>query len=242
MTGAKTLKAVVFDMDGIIIDSEPIYHLIEMEMFKNLGLDIDEEYRYRYVGIRTQDMWTELKRKFNITISVEELVKIESKRIRNYLTSQNDIEPIKGIREILKTLKDANIRVALASSSAIEDIKTVLEKTSLKEYFGVIISGDHVKKGKPAPDIFKLTLLRLNEIKVVSTGTKSEDHLIKANNCIVIEDANSGVEAAKLAGMKCIAYRNPNSGNQDLSKADLIIDNFQDLSLNKMISLICKNR
>ncbi|HOJ10505.1 MAG TPA: HAD family phosphatase [Clostridiales bacterium] len=229
------LKAVIFDMDGIIIDSEPIYHKVEMSMFKELGLDLTDEHRYMYVGIRTVDMWQELKQRYDIEFSVEKLVEIEAKRISEFLESQKKIKSIAGIKELLEELQNNSIKIALASSSSIRDIETVLNKTGFREYFNVIVSGDYVKNGKPAPDIFELAVSQLNNMIETSTDASS---YITPENCIVIEDAHSGVRAAKAAGIKCIAYRSPNSGNQDLSEADLIIDSFYELSLNKMISLI----
>jgi HAD superfamily hydrolase (TIGR01549 family) len=192
-----------------------------------------------YVGIRTVDMWQELKQKYDIEFSVEELVELEAKRVKKDMESQNKIKPIAGIKELLEELRNTNIKIALASSSSIRDIETVLNKTGLKEYFTVIVSGDHVENGKPAPDIFELTVSQLNNItdKITKITTETSS-FIAPENCIVIEDANSGIKAAKAAGMKCIAYRNPNSGNQDLSEADLIIDSFHELSLNKMVSLM----
>jgi beta-phosphoglucomutase-like phosphatase (HAD superfamily) len=181
------LKAVIFDMDGIIIDSEPIYHKVEMNMFKELGLDLTDEHRYMYVGIRTVDMWQELKQKYDIEFSVEELVELEAKRVKKDMESQNKIKPIAGIKELLEELRNTNIKIALASSSSIRDIETVLNKTGLKEYFTVIVSGDHVENGKPAPDIFELTVSQLNNItdKITKITTETSFTLpLSCNNCL----------------------------------------------------------
>ncbi|NSW90110.1 MAG: HAD family hydrolase [Firmicutes bacterium] len=208
------LEAVIFDMDGVIIDSEPIYHEVEMGMFKEFGLDLTDKHRHMYAGVRTVDMWVELKEKYDIPLSIEELVKIEAERVRACLKAKNAIEPVCGIRELLEKLHKNNIKIALASSSSMADIEIVLNETGLKEYFSVIVSGDHVERGKPAPDIFLHAVSKL--------GAEPE-------NCIVIEDASSGVKAAKAARLKCIAYRNPNSGNQDLSEADMVVESFYDV-------------
>jgi HAD superfamily hydrolase (TIGR01509 family) len=208
------LKAVIFDMDGVLIDSEPIYHEVEMQLFHELGMNVTDELRYSYVGTKTYDMWTELKKKYLLKQTVEELVELEAERYRKFITSPDILKPIPGVIELLKELFEQNIIIALASSSFLKDIEVILELLDIGDHFSVIVGGDKVKRGKPHPDIFECTVKKLG---------------VSPAGCIVIEDSSHGINAAKAAGIKCIGYKNKSSGNQDLSSADLIVESIGDI-------------
>jgi HAD superfamily hydrolase (TIGR01509 family) len=208
------LKAVIFDMDGVIVDSEPIYHEVEMQLFHELGMDVSDELRYSYVGTKIDDMWSELKKKYLLKQTVEDLIKLEAERYRKYIASPDILKPIPGVIELLKELFGRNISIALASSSFLKDIETILGLLDIREYFSVVVGGDEVKRGKPYPDIFECAVKKLD---------------VSPAGCIVIEDSSHGINAAKAAGIKCIGYKNKSSGNQDLSSADLIIESIEDI-------------
>jgi len=216
------LKAVIFDMDGVIIDSEPIYHEIEMTLFRELVLGISEKEQRSYAGTKTGDMWSELKEKYGIEKSVEELVELEAKRYREYLESGDGLRLIPGVVHLIEELSVNDVIIAVASSSSPEDIETVLSTFNRKNYFKIAVSGIEVQRGKPAPDIFELTVKRLE---------------VLPEECIVIEDSGNGVKAAKAAGIKCVGLRSLNSGNQDLSAADLIIESFGEINYKKLKAL-----
>ena len=128
--------------------------------------------------------------------------------------------------ELIENLLINNIKISVASSSSIKLIKLLLNKVGLIEKFYSISSADFVKKGKPFPDIFLHSLEQLGE---------------KQKNTIVIEDSENGVKAAKAAGLKCIGYKNINSGNQDLKNADIIIDDFYNIDYEKINEILIKN-
>jgi len=123
--------------------------------------------------------------------------------------------------DFLDLVKQRGYTIAIASSGLKKNIDLILQKLNIVEYFDLIVSGEQVIKGKPEPDIF-LTI--------------SEHYHINPNDCIVIEDSKNGVLAAKAAGMYCVGYYNPGSGKQDLSKADLIINHFNDPRLYDLLS------
>jgi HAD superfamily hydrolase (TIGR01509 family) len=114
--------------------------------------------------------------------------------------------------------------MALASSNNKMAVDSIIEKFGLRKYLKVAISGDDVTNGKPDPEIFLKASEKMN---------------IEPHECLVIEDAANGVIAAKAAGMKCIGLQNKNSGNQDLSEADLVVNNFNKLDIN-LIKDLCK--
>ena len=194
-------------MDGVIIDSEPLHFESDRMVMREFGVELTDEELNRFVGVANPQMWVELKDKYSINITIEELLERQhASKLK--LLEERELETISGIDELISDLQKKGIAIALASSSSREFIELVLKKLGITECFQVIVSGDEVEKGKPEPDIF----LKAAELLKVSP-----------ENCIVLEDSQHGVNAAKKAGMKCIGFINPNSGNQDLSKADKVV-------------------
>lgn len=215
------LEAVIFDMDGVIIDSEPFYLDIGMELYKRLNINITEEEHNSYTGVSNTNMWADIKNKYGLRETVNELVEIQNNANIKYL-EKNLKMLIPGVVEILESLRENRIKVALASSSSMEIIRMVLEKFKIIEYFQAIESGENLEKSKPAPDIF------LNAAKMLK---------VEPECCTVIEDSHNGVTAAKSAGMKCIGFKNLNSGNQNLEAADLIVTSLENVNLNMIRKL-----
>jgi beta-phosphoglucomutase family hydrolase len=212
-------KSVIFDMDGVITDSEPIHFEVEKKLFKDLGLAISDEEHRSFVGTVSREMWSHIKDKYKLNQSVEELVEIERTSYMDYLLSQEKERPIPGVADLIEELYRNNVKLVVASSASVKNIEIVLKMFDLERFFETKVSGDEVKNGKPAPDIF------LYAAKII--GTQPEE-------CIIIEDSENGVEAAKSAGMKCIGFENPNSGKQDLSSADMVINSFSDINYQKL--------
>jgi HAD superfamily hydrolase (TIGR01509 family) len=216
------LRAVIFDMDGVIIDSQPYHFAVEDKMCREMGIDVSLEESHSFVGMAGAKVWEYLKNKFALQESIDELLAFENKARTAYFSTLENLQPIPGVLELLKALKQHNIKTALASSSSAEVIEIFLSKMELKDFFQQITNGDAVEKGKPDPDIFLHTATALGE---------------NPSDCLVIEDSANGVKAAKLAGMKCIGFRNANSGDQDLSLADRVIDDFRKVNLEIIESL-----
>lgn len=215
------LEAVIFDMDGVIIDSEPFYLDIGMGIYKRLNISITEKEHNSYTGVSNTNMWADIKKKYGLRETVNELVEIQNNANIKYL-EKNLKTLIPGVVEILESLRENRIKAALASSSSMEIIRMVLEKFKIIKYFQAIESGENLEKSKPAPDIF------LNAAKMLK---------VKPECCTVIEDSYNGVTAAKSAGMKCIGFKNFNSGNQNLEAADLIVTSLEDVNLNMIRKL-----
>lgn len=211
------ISCVIFDMDGVIIDSEPIYFEVEQQLFKEVGLELTREEHATYVG--RSDLWHSVKEKYQLDIDPEEITSKEKSRYLEIIKTSFDDDPIDGVSELIKVLDDKGITLVLASSSEMKNIELVLTKFNLIEYFDLRISGADLETSKPHPEIFE------KAAAMAETPPK---------NCIVIEDSANGVIAAKAANMTCIGYRNPNSGNQDLSAADWIIDSFDEFDLEKL--------
>ncbi len=215
------LKAVIFDMDGVLIDSEPLHFEVDKKLLSKCGLNVDQEFLSQYVGVSNPEMLVDIKKKHDIKYSVDELLDMKLNLVLEALNESN-LDAIGGIRQLIDDLKANGIMLAIASSSPIEFIEAVINKINLQHHFNFVISGEWVEKGKPDPDIF---------LKAASLlGVKPDD-------CVVFEDAEMGVEAAVAAGMKCIGYANPNSGNQDLSKACVIIDDMKKMNFDYICSV-----
>jgi len=220
------IKAVLFDMDGVLIDSE-LMRLEQLQgIFKSMDIVMSNEEYIKFIGTSSIHMWGAIKDKYKLNFSLEELINKDRGEYFNYLSSpETKITPIKGIPEFLKYLLKNNIKMAVASSSPIDVIELIIQSFNFKKYFLALVTGDYVKSSKPEPDIFLYAAEKLGVLPA---------------ECVVIEDSSNGVKAAKKAGMKCIGFRNLNSGNQDLSKANIIIDSFYDsvcLNINKLKSI-----
>ena len=219
-------KCIIFDMDGVLINSEPLHFEFEGMLFESLGIIVSREQHESFVGTTSKTMWTAIKKTHILPFTVSELILKEQTDFLIYLESQKSLQPIHGILDLLDRLKDAGFLLALASSSPHKLIDYILNKGNINKYFPVRVSGDDVTNGKPNPEIF----LKTAEL------TKA-----KPENCLVIEDSANGVNAAVQAGMNCVGYRNPDSGNQDLTSADLIIDSFKILTIDLIENLILKS-
>jgi beta-phosphoglucomutase family hydrolase len=215
------LKAVIFDMDGVIIDSEPFHWKVNKKIFRDLDIRVSVEEYQNYIGVSNTDMWTDLKKKFRLPHAVDQLVAMQVGGNVEFM-EQEHFEPIDGVVALIRNLEKNAVAMALASSSPHKIITMVLDKFAIKSSFSIIVSGEDFKKGKPAPDIF----LKAAELLFVSP-----------KDCVVIEDAAHGVAAAKAAGMKCVGFANGNSGNQDLGKADLIVSALNALTLENITAL-----
>lgn len=207
------MKAVIFDMDGVIIDSEPIHLEVDIQTMKDLGYNISKEELNKYVGTTSDYMFSDIKNRYKINKSVEDIISYRAEIAKERIIKA-DLEPIEGIRELLSDLKNNNIPAAIASSSPRDFIDAVVSKFGLQDYFSYIVSGEEVENGKPSPDVYIETAKKLG---------------VQPKDCIVIEDSKNGVLAAKAAGMKCAGFKNINSGDQDLSKADYIVNSITEI-------------
>lgn len=210
------IKAVIFDMDGVIVDSQPGYLEVDMKLLKDLGVDMTKEDYDSYIGTTTAYVWGAIREKFRLKQTTEELVNMERTAYLNYLQQDGNVKPMDGVKETIELLRSKGMKLAVASSSPIKVIEFTVKALKLGSYFDEIVTGDYVKRSKPEPDTFLYAAEKLG---------------VPSNECIVIEDSNNGVIAAKRAGMKCIGYVSPHSGNQDLSSADYIVDSFYKINM-----------
>ncbi len=212
------MKAVIFDMDGVLVDSQPYHYRADVESMARYGILKDEKFYEAFAGTVTSDRMRTLKNMFGLEASVEEMTELREQMILDIIADE-DIKAVRGIPELLRNIKAMGLKTAVASSSSYDLIELVLKKTGIAEYFDLLTSGIDVKRGKPAPDVFLLAAERL--------GVEPEE-------CLVVEDSENGVKAAKAAGMKALGYINPTSGSQCLEQADTITDDFNKVNIKKI--------
>lgn len=212
------IKAVIFDMDGVIVDSQPGYWKVDKKLLEELGVDMTKEEYDKFVGCKTAYVWGSIREKYKLKQTTEELVDMQRSSYIKYL-QEADIKPMDGVRETIEMLQSKGMKLAVASSSPLNVIELTMKALKLKPYFNEIVTGDYVKRSKPEPDTFLYAAEKLG---------------VPSSECIVIEDSGNGVTAAKRGGMKCIGYISPHSGKQDLSRADYIIDSFYKINMNMM--------
>jgi beta-phosphoglucomutase-like phosphatase (HAD superfamily) len=204
------ISTIIFDMDGVLIDSEPIHLQIEQQQFRDLGLVLSPAEHLRYVGTSANNMWQQLNERYHLQTSVADRVAEGSARFLAHLRQHRaEVRPVAGVSELIAKLLALGKQLVLASSAPRQNIELVLEVLGLAACFPVRVSGQELPLSKPHPEIF----LRAAQLAGATPA-----------QCTVIEDAANGVAAAKAAGMRCLAYRNPHSGPQDLAQADRIVD------------------
>lgn len=211
------LEAVIFDMDGVIVDTEPVYFRAINGFLNQFGYHMDKKYNEKFFGFSSYDAWSTIKKDFALeNVSVAECVQ-GMMQIRNQIIKEEGYAPIKGTVSLIKELHEAGIPMAVASSSALKDIEEITKYFGIRDCFKDIVSGiDECENAKPFPDVF----------------LKAADKLgIRPDRCLVIEDSDNGALAAKRAEMKVIGYRNPDFGNQALENADYIVETMEDVNL-----------
>ena len=205
---------VIFDMDGVLIDSQQMHFNIDMEALRASGASPVLADAERLAGVAIKDRSIDYIQKYRLNQSVDDFIRSHA-IILMKVFKESKLVPVRGIPELLNKLSAAGVKTAVASSSSMPLITLILDKLRIRQYFNAVVTSEDARNGKPAPDVF-----------ILAAGSVNSPPC----NCIVIEDSTSGVIAAKQAGMRCIAYKNPTSGSQDLSGADLIINSFSQLN------------
>lgn len=209
------IQAVIFDMDGVLIDSEPLHFSAIEEVLLMHGITIQKGYLDKFVGDTNERAWEVMKKEFRLQDAIGFYIKQQIQRTIDCLW-RDDYGPIEGVPELLQQLKSAGYPLAIASSSPPEIIQNIIDRIGIGSYIDKWVSGNEVQESKPAPDIY----LRAAEM----LGYKPA-------NCLAVEDSYYGVTAAKAAGMKCIGYKAMGAIEQDLSAADVIVTNMNDISI-----------
>lgn len=217
-------KAVIWDMDGIIADTSQYHYKGWQIVFRKRGTNYTEEDFRRNTGKRSDTIIREVLGEKIPQNEITEIIQEKDETFRQ-LMGQN-IKLFPGVLKLITSLKEHAFKIAIASSAPMENIRLITQSLKIDNCFDAIISGWEVTKGKPHPQTFLLAAEKL--------GVEIED-------CIVIEDAISGVTASKRAGMRCIAVTNTTS-REELREADLIIDTLEEITVDDLTRLLDQHK
>lgn len=211
------IQTVIFDMDGVIVDTEPVHHYAYVQHFKQLNIDVSPEMYASFTGNSTKNIYERLKETYNLAQDVQTLVETKRNLFNDAFDSKEDLYLLDGVEDLIKDLYSNGMQLVLASSSANVTIERIFDRFNLHQYFTHKVSGEDFPKSKPHPAIF------LKAAELAQTPVE---------NCIVIEDSTNGIQAAKSANIYCVGYDSFHSKLQDYSKADRVITHFNELDFN----------
>ncbi|PCJ65302.1 MAG: HAD family hydrolase [Bacteroidetes bacterium] len=211
-------KAVIFDMDGVIVNSEDLWQRAEKEVFSSLGVKMDEEscnLTMRMTTTEVTEFWFSKHPWQGKTF--EDVEQMVISRVIELI--ENEQCGIVGIKEFIEELKSSGLKVGLATNSPYKIIPRVLSRLGIMSMFDAIASSEFEKKGKPEPDVYLTVSRKLDE---------------NVTECIAIEDSNSGILSAKKAGMTVFAFTNSGK-NKNLKNADYVFHEYSELNMEMFI-------
>ena len=221
------IQTVIFDMDGVIVDTEPVHRYAYFKQFDELNIPVTEEMYTSFTGFSTRNTFQKLKEVFVIEQEVEDLIQRKRNIFNDAFDSKADLELLQGVENLIKELHQNGMQLILASSASKVTIERVFSRFKLHDYFTHVVSGEDFPKSKPNPAIFE-------HAASLSVAPKE--------NCIVIEDSTNGIKAAKAAGILCVGYNSVHSETQDLSEADVVINHFNELGFDALKNIDSKLR
>ncbi|MEX6686555.1 HAD family phosphatase [Danxiaibacter flavus] len=207
-------QAIIFDMDGTLIDNNPYHIMAWQEFYRGLGRELTmEHYKKNMNGKVNREIFEDI---FSRKLTTEELADyIDQKESLYRKLYEPHIAPISGLMDLLQSISAENIPMAVATSGLPVNIQFAFDRLSMRHYFEVVVDSTYITRGKPNPEIY----LKAAE-------------LVKADpaKCVAFEDAIAGIKAAKGAGMRVVALSTTHA-REDLGEADLIINDYRDITL-----------
>ncbi|WNH09776.1 HAD family hydrolase [Thalassobellus suaedae] len=217
------LKAVIFDMDGVIINSETLHHKVYHKMFEEVNIKVSDALYESCTGQSTLNVCKYVKDTFKLKETPETLVAIKRKHYEYIFENDKTFDLIDGVLNLIKDYHANDLTLVLASSASMPSIDRIFNRFDLNKYFKAKLSGADLKASKPHPEIF---------IKAAeASGFNTEE-------CIVIEDSTNGIAAANAANIFCVGFDSEHSKNQDYTNADLKIGDFKEVYYNKIKTLL----
>ena len=220
------LEAIIFDMDGVLVDSEYTYFQSKSQILSEAGHEVEDSYHFQFMGTTSDYMWEKMKQEFSLPLSVAEYIQ-QMTALRQTMIKRDGIRVIPHVQEFVKGLSQAGLKLAVASSSSLAEIKVNLAEIGLSEYFSEVVSTEEVEHSKPAPDVYLAAAERIG---------------IMPENCLGIEDTKNGTGAVRNAGMVCVGFANPAFPKQDLAFADRVVSSFSELDADSLTKIYQKVR
>lgn len=203
----RRLLAVVFDMDGVLLDSEPLHHLVVNELLAEHGVHVSDAQYRAYLGTTVEDTWADLIQRFSLPGTVADYRgRYDAAILEAY---RRHAVPAPGAVELVQGLRARGVKLAVASSSRTAWVETALARLGLAAAFDAVVTGDMVRRGKPDPAIYLLAARCLD---------------VAPEQCLAIEDAPAGVAAARAAGMTVVAVRTPYTRGLSFAGAVHVLD------------------
>ena len=212
--------AVIFDMDGVLADTGPIHYESWVKMANEIGKTFKKSYFEATFGQQSVPITRQLVGRNVDQNLVEKWAQLKEQYYREML--KDKIKPLPGVIELIEDLKSINFKLAVGSSGPPENVELLLTSLKIEHFFDTIITAAEVQNGKPSPEVFIIAAQKIN---------------VKPQNCLVIEDAPVGIEAAKRANMKCIALTTTHE-IVDLRIADMIVQDLTYVSVNSILDLL----
>jgi HAD superfamily hydrolase (TIGR01509 family) len=207
-------SAVIFDMDGVLVDTEPMHLRALNQVLAESGFALSEEENQQLLGTSFKATWDFLIKRFNFEAELERYAPAYDEAVVSLL--REPLTPALGSMKLLADLRTHKVPLALASSAKRRWIEATLQSLGMQDFFPITVSGEDVTHSKPAPDIFLLTASRLG---------------LSADRCLVIEDSPNGIAAARGAGMDVIAVRTPNTEGLPLENATRIVSSLEEIDV-----------
>lgn len=213
------LKAVLWDMDGVLVDTAPYHCEAWREAFRKRGIKFTKaDFRHGF-GQRNDNI---IHHVMGNDVSPQELEAISIEKEADYRRRvTGNIKPLPGVMALMESLRRRGVKMAIASSAPMANIQLIVRSLGLDSYFQAIVGGQEVTEGKPSPQVFLLATRKLG---------------VAPRDGVVIEDAIAGVEAARQAGMKCLAVTNTH-GRSGLKAADRIVDTLEGVTVSDLEAL-----
>ena len=215
------LKAVLFDMDGVIVDTEPLHNKAYKMMFDDVGIDVSDSMYRSFTGQSTRGICEFLCKHFDLTLEPITLEKGKRAHFTKLFFEDPDLQLLDGVEDLIKNYHSNGLTLVVASSASMFTINNVMKRFDLDSYFKDKLSGADLKASKPHPEIF------INAAKAAGVSN---------SECFVIEDSTNGIIAAKEADIFCVAYKSTHSKDQDYTRADMTISDYKDITFDKIKS------
>ncbi|QNE40074.1 HAD family hydrolase [Hymenobacter sp. NBH84] len=209
------IRTVIFDMDGVIVDTEPVHRYAFFRHFEELGIDVSDEEYAGFTGSSTKNVYQQLKQRYGLAAEIDDLMARKREFFNRAFDEKPDLYLLGTVRALIEDLHAHDFQLILASSASKGTIGRVMKRFDLYPYFDHVLSGEDFTYSKPDPAIFE-------QAASLAVGSKKE--------CIIIEDSTNGIAAGKAAGIYCIGFDSEHSALQDLSQADLVIHDFSELN------------
>ena len=213
------IKTVIFDMDGVLVNSEPLHHQVCKVQFENLNIAVSDALFATFTGSSNKMIYKKLKDQFDLKEEILDLIAEKNRLFIAAFNKDSTHNLIVGVKDLIIELHQKGMQLIVASSSEREIIDAIFERFELNHYFTHKISGADFPESKPNPAIF---------LKAVELS----GHL--SSECIVIEDSTNGIKAAKAAGIFCVAYKATEANSQNQALADEIIYSYKELNFEKI--------